>query len=84
MIELKGIEKTYQKESVVTPVLKGISFRVDGGEYVSIMGESGSGKSTVLNVLGLLDKPTGGHYLLDGTETVNLGDDERSHLRNQC
>ena len=82
MIELEGIEKTYVTGDVATPVLKGVSFGVGPGEYVAIMGASGTGKSTLMNILGCLDKPTAGHYRLDGIDMVNLEDDELSHLRN--
>jgi len=82
MIELEGIEKTYESGSVTTPVLRGVSFRVEPGEYVAIMGASGTGKSTLMNVLGCLDKPTAGRYRLDGVDVVELDDDELSHLRN--
>jgi len=82
MIELDAIEKTYGNGNLATPVLKGVSFRIEAGEYVAIMGASGTGKSTLMNVLGCLDKPTGGHYRLDGTDAVELDDDALSHLRN--
>ena len=82
MIELEGIEKTYISGSMETRVLKGVSFRIAAGEFVAIMGASGTGKSTLMNVLGCLDKPTAGHYRLDGTDMVNLDDDALSHLRN--
>jgi putative ABC transport system ATP-binding protein len=82
MIELAEIEKTYTAGVVQTPVLKGISFTINAGEYVAIMGASGTGKSTLMNILGCLDKPTGGHYRLDDTDMVNLDDDGLSHLRN--
>jgi putative ABC transport system ATP-binding protein len=82
MIELEEIEKTYGSGELATPVLKGISFRVAASEYVAIMGASGTGKSTLMNILGCLDKPTAGHYRLDGTDMVNLDDDELSRLRN--
>jgi putative ABC transport system ATP-binding protein len=82
MIELHGIEKAYTSGEVVTRVLKDISFEIDPGEYVAIMGASGTGKSTLMNILGCLDKPTAGHYRLDGTDMVNLDDEGLSHLRN--
>ena len=82
MIELEGIEKTYANGTVETPVLKGISFRIEAGEYCAIMGASGTGKSTLMHILGCLDKPTAGHYRLDETDMVNLDDDALSHLRN--
>ena len=81
MIELDTIEKTYTSGDMVTPVLKDVSFRIQPGEYVAIMGASGTGKSTLMNILGCLDKPTGGHYRLDDIDMVNLGDDDLSHLR---
>jgi ABC-type lipoprotein export system ATPase subunit len=82
MIEMEGIEKTYGNGSLATRVLKGITFRIEAGEYVAIMGTSGTGKSTLMNILGCLDKPTGGHYRLDGTDMVSLDDDALAHLRN--
>ncbi len=82
MIELEGIEKTYTSGDMSTPVLKNISFGIGLGEYAAIMGSSGTGKSTLMNILGCLDKPTTGHYRLDGIDMVNLEDDELSHLRN--
>ena len=83
MIELEAIEKTYGSGNMETPVLKGISFRIQAGEYLALMGASGTGKSTLMNVLGCLDKPTGGEYRLDGTDAVSLDDNAISHLRNQ-
>jgi len=82
MIELEGIEKTYVAGPVETRVLKDISVRIEAGEFVAIMGASGTGKSTLMNILGCLDKPTAGHYRLDGTDMVSLDDDALSHLRN--
>jgi len=82
MIELEGIEKTYTSGDVSTPVLKGVSFGIEPAEYVAIMGASGTGKSTLMNILGCLDKPTAGHYRLDGIDMVSLEDDELAHLRN--
>jgi len=83
VIELKRIEKTYGVGATATLVLKGVSFRVEAGEYVAIMGSSGTGKSTLLYVLGCLDKPTAGNYLLGGAEMGGLDDDALSCIRNQ-
>ncbi|NOY12247.1 MAG: ABC transporter ATP-binding protein [Deltaproteobacteria bacterium] len=83
MIEVQGLEKTYSTGSVTTPVLKDINFRINDGEYVAIMGTSGTGKSTLMNILGCLDKPTGGSYRLDDTDVGSLDDDTLSHLRNR-
>ena len=82
MIEMEGIEKTYGNGVITTPVLKAVSFRIERGEYVAIMGASGTGKSTLMNILGCLDKPTAGHYRLDNVDMVNLDDDALSHARN--
>ena len=82
MIQLKEIEKTYLTGDVATHVLKQVSFEIHPGEYVAIMGASGTGKSTLMNILGCLDKPTAGHYHLDGVDMVNLDDDGLSDLRN--
>ena len=83
MIELRDIEKAYGNGAASTSVLKGISFRVEEGEYVAVMGTSGTGKSTLMNILGCLDRPTGGHYRLDDTDVVTLDDEELSRLRNR-
>lgn len=83
MIDLQEVEKTYGNGSVTTPVLHGISFRIERGEYVALMGASGTGKSTLMNILGCLDKPTGGRYYLEGVDVVELDDQELSHLRNE-
>jgi putative ABC transport system ATP-binding protein len=82
MIEVRDLEKTYSGGAVATRVLKGVSFRIEAGEYVAIMGTSGTGKSTLMNILGCLDKPSGGTYRLDGTGVGELDDDALSHLRN--
>jgi len=83
MIEVQGLEKTYSNGSLTTPVLKDITFRIDEGEYVAIMGASGTGKSTLMNILGCLDKPSGGRYLLDGRDVSALDDEALSRLRNR-
>jgi ABC-type lipoprotein export system ATPase subunit len=83
MIELQNVEKTYGDGTLATLVLKDVSFAVQRGEYVAVMGASGTGKSTLMNILGCLDKPTGGRYLLDGTDVLDLDDEALSGLRNR-
>jgi len=83
IIELKNIYKDYSTDTVTTNVLKGISIQVKKGEFIAIIGPSGSGKSTLMNIIGLLDTPTKGTYILNGTNTINLTEDELSFLRNR-
>jgi putative ABC transport system ATP-binding protein len=83
MIKLQNITKTYGNGTMTTPVLKGVSFSIEKGEYVAIMGASGTGKSTLMNILGLLDRASDGQYLLDGIDVTELGDTELSKLRNK-
>lgn len=82
IIRLEKLEKTYYLESLEVPVLKGIDMSISRGEFIGIMGVSGSGKSTMLNILGLLDVPTGGKYFLDGDEVKNFSDNSLANLRN--
>ncbi|RUT08906.1 macrolide export ATP-binding/permease protein MacB [Dulcicalothrix desertica PCC 7102] len=65
------------------PILKGIELFIDEGEYVAIMGASGSGKSTLMNIIGCLDRPTSGHYILEGRNLTTFDDDELAYIRNQ-
>lgn len=81
IVDLRGIEKTYQAGEVAVPVLKGIDLRIDAGEHVAIMGKSGAGKSTLMNILGCLDRPTAGDYILAGHPVNRLEDDEVSGIR---
>jgi len=83
MIEIIDLEKTFSNGAVATRVLKEVSFAIAEGEYVSIMGASGTGKSTLMNILGCLDKPTSGVYRLDGIEVKDLEDKDLSRLRNR-
>jgi len=81
--ELVGVRKIYYKPdgSVMAEALRGVDISIARGQYVAIMGASGSGKSTVMNVLGCLDRPTSGAYLLDGRDCAKMGDEELSLFR---
>jgi putative ABC transport system ATP-binding protein len=83
MLKLENITKTYLSGSVETPVLRGVTFEVADGELVAIMGASGTGKTTLMNILGCLDLPTGGNYILDGVDVFRNDDDTLSAIRNQ-
>ena len=83
MIWMEDITKTYRLGEVDVPVLKGIDLTIAEGEYVSIMGVSGSGKSTLMNILGCLDRPTQGHYVLEGRNLTTLNNDELAYIRNR-
>lgn len=84
LIEIQDIYKIYNegKESEVR-ALDGVSLTIDRGEFVAIVGQSGSGKSTMMNVLGCLDIPTYGTYLLDGTQVTDLSDRQLARIRNR-
>ena len=84
LIELRNVYKIYSEglESEVR-ALDGVSLTIDRGEFVAIVGQSGSGKSTMMNVLGCLDIPTYGDYLLDGTDVSELSDTQLSRIRNK-
>jgi putative ABC transport system ATP-binding protein len=81
MIEVSDLKKIYFLGQVEVAALKGVSVRIDKGEFVGIMGPSGSGKSTLLHQLGLLDIPSCGHILIDGTDVSQLDDEERTRFR---
>ena len=82
LIDVRGIVKIYRTGDVELRALDGVSFSVERGEFVSIMGHSGSGKSTMMNILGCLDVPDGGEYALDGERTDRLSKDELAKIRN--
>ncbi len=83
MIWMQTIVKTYRLGEVSVPVLKRIDLAIEQGEYVAIMGASGSGKSTLMNIIGCLDRPTTGHYVLEGRNLTALGNDELAYIRNR-
>jgi putative ABC transport system ATP-binding protein len=80
VIELRGVARTYPGPPPV-PALRPVDLLIANGDYLAVTGASGSGKSTLLHLLGLLDSPTAGSYLLDGLDTSRLGDRDRSALR---
>ena len=82
LIEIKNLIKTYQTGDTSFNALDDVSLNVEKGEFVCIMGTSGSGKSTFMNMLGCLDKPTSGSYFLDGVNVKELNADELAEIRN--
>ncbi len=83
MIEVKNVTKTYQTGEISFQALRGISFTINDGEFVAIMGPSGPGKSTLMHIIGCLDTPTSGQYLLDDKDVSKLSDDELADIRMQ-
>lgn len=83
LIEVRDLRKTYAVGDEPVHALDGVSVSIDNGEFVAIMGASGSGKSTMLNILGCLDTPTSGSYLLDGIEVARRSRKELAIIRNQ-
>jgi putative ABC transport system ATP-binding protein len=83
VIQLEHIHKTYTMGDVDVHALRGISLTINEGEFVAIMGASGSGKSTTMNIIGCLDRPTRGQYVLDGEDVSEMSKDERADIRCQ-
>lgn len=82
LIKIEDLVKVYDTGAIKVLGLKRINLTIKRGEFVAIMGQSGSGKSTLMNILGCLDRPTMGHYYLDGIDTASLSPDELSAVRN--
>ncbi len=83
LIRLDNLEKVFYTEEVETHALDGISLEIGRGDYVSVAGPSGCGKSTLLSILGLLDTPTKGEYIINGQSVRDLSVNERARIRNQ-
>ena len=79
---LDNVSKTYGKGNLLVKALDNVSLEIVKGDYLAVMGASGSGKSTAMNILGCLDRPTNGKYVLNGSAVENLSDDELADLRN--
>jgi len=82
LIKIKNFIKEYQTGETTFRALDEVSLSIESGEFIAIMGASGSGKSTFMNMLGCLDKPTSGSYFLDGIDVMGLNSDELSEIRN--
>jgi putative ABC transport system ATP-binding protein len=83
LIEFSAVGKDYSTGAVVVRALDGVDFRVERGEFVAIVGASGSGKSTMMNIIGCLDRPTRGTYRLDGVDVTSRSNDARAIVRNR-
>lgn len=83
VIALQGVTKVFGSGDHQVTALRAVSFAVQPGEFVAIMGASGSGKSTCMNILGCLDSPTAGSYLLDGVDTADMAPDALAEIRNR-
>ena len=83
VISVQELTKTYTMGDVEVRALRGVSLDIDAGEFVAVTGPSGSGKSTFMHILGCLDRPTTGHYTLDGRDVSRLNRDELAEVRNK-
>ncbi len=83
LIELQDIYKIYQMGDTEVRALDGVSLTIKRGEFVAIVGQSGSGKSTCMNIIGCLDVPTSGSYHLNGVDVSTMKDDEQAEIRNK-
>jgi len=82
LIEVKNLNKTYKMGDMELQAVKDVTLSLENGDFIAIMGASGSGKSTFMNIIGCLDYPTSGEYFLDGKNVTSLGRDELASIRN--
>ena len=82
IIDISSLKKDYYVGEVTVHALRGVDLKINQGEFVAIMGASGSGKSTMLNIIGCLDRPTEGTYILDGVNVAGMSKNERAAIRN--
>ncbi len=82
LVRLIDVHKVYRTGEMEVPAVRGVSLDIKRGEFVALMGASGSGKSTLMNILGCLDRPTTGHYILDGADVSGLDRDRLADIRN--
>jgi putative ABC transport system ATP-binding protein len=80
---MRDLHKTYKMGDIEVQALRGINVTIQRGEFVAVMGASGSGKSTIMNIVGCLDRPTSGAYFLEGEDVSSLSSDEWAHIRNR-
>jgi putative ABC transport system ATP-binding protein len=83
VVRLVDVHKTYRTGEMEVHAVRGVSLEIGRGEFVALMGASGSGKSTLMNLLGCLDRPTSGHYVLDGADVSGLNRDRLADIRNR-
>jgi putative ABC transport system ATP-binding protein len=83
LVRLIDVHKTYRTGEMEVAAVRGVSLEINRGEFVALMGASGSGKSTLMNILGCLDRPTKGHYMLDGADVSGLDRNRLANIRNQ-
>ena len=83
LIELHEVSKEYRSEAFVVRALRGVDLRIERGDFVAMVGQSGSGKSTMMNIIGCLDRPTYGRYILDGIDVTTRSNDARAIVRNR-
>ena len=82
IVQLEDVMKVYGMGDIQVQALRGVSLTIEPGEYCSIMGASGSGKSTAMNIIGCLDRPSSGAYYLDGVNVAQMSEDQRAKIRN--